>query len=162
MPVPLPSCHAFTLSTDCQQQTGTDEGLRTMNRIAHALMIFSAVFTTGALLQMSGMGSSNGKHGDSGAADDPNTKINPTRSGQKRPSVDLDSSQPARPKEQLRQSQGEGQPTCTVDQLLPSLEEDLEDRWVPLGVNEIRPQEYDCTCPYTKTRYGMSVFRVSS
>lgn len=39
---------------------------------------------------------------------------------------------------------------CTVDQLLPGLEGNLQSRWKSLEANGTRPRVYDCTCPYTK------------
>lgn len=39
---------------------------------------------------------------------------------------------------------------CTAEELLPTPEEDLRYRWVPLGGHEARGRQYDCSCPYTK------------
>lgn len=43
---------------------------------------------------------------------------------------------------------------CTADELLPSLEEDLQYRWMPIGEGETRPLVYNCTCRFTKARYN--------
>ena len=46
----------------------------------------------------------------------------------------------------------EGRRLCTADDLLPSLYEEIEDRWVQLGTDETRKEGYNCSCPFMKAR----------
>ena len=51
---------------------------------------------------------------------------------------------------------GEAHRPCTAGDLLPSLDEETQDRWVPLGDGESRQgqgrKDYNCSCPYSKAR----------